>query len=155
MAQTVVPGHGAQGPGPGTVEAAARWRRRLASPVGATLAAGFAAGLVWRVLAVVAADASDLGERQVAADGSFFVLTATLGVLTAIALWRRPGRVPALRLATVLVSATAASALAVAVSWAVGGPLLAAWGGLVVWPWVCAMLVAGVATVRLVLPPRE
>lgn len=128
---------------------------RPVAAVVAVLAVGVGLGLVWRLAAASAAEASDFGERQVAGDGSFFVLAAVLGVLTAVALHRRPGPNPALRLALVLAGSLVASAVAVGVSVVLGGPALFAWGGLLVWPWSTAMLTALAVAVRMLLPGDE
>jgi hypothetical protein len=130
-------------------------KRGLAFPAAVTLTGGVVIGLLWRLIAPFAVDTSDLGERQVSVDGTFFVLVALAGVATALVLRSRPGPVPALRLAVVLVAAVAGSALAVGVSRVLGGPVLVAWGGLLVWPWVTAMIVAVLATIALLLPRRD
>jgi hypothetical protein len=127
----------------------------LAPPLVRLLAAGVVLGGLWRLIAPALSVHSDRGESQVALDGSFFVGAAALGVVTAVVFLRRPGPRPAQRLGLVLVGATAASGLAVAVSWALGGPVLAAWGGLLIWPWVTALLTAVVATARLLTGPAR
>ncbi len=118
------------------------------------LGAGLALGVVWRLVAPVLSGASDRGESQVAVDASFFVMAAALGGVTALAFLRRPGQRPSLRLALLLGGAVAASGLAVAVSWALGGPVLVAWGGLLIWPWATALITALVATVGLLIGDR-
>lgn len=130
-------------------------KRQLVLPAAVTLTVGVVIGMLWRLVAPFAVDTSDLGERQVSVDGTFFVLVALTGVATAWVLRGRPGPVPALRLAVVLVAAVAGSALAVGVSRVLGGPLLVAWGGLLIWPWVTAMIVGVLTTIALLLPRRD
>ncbi len=126
--------------------------REVVPPFAATLAAGVVLGPLWRVAGSFASSRADLGERFVAVDGSFFVLAAALGVLTAAALWARPGPNPALRLAAVLLGSLAGSLIAVAIGVLLGSPALVAWAAVTTWPWVCAMLVALVSAVRLLVP---
>jgi len=107
-------------------------------PLASTLLGGALLGVLWRVVAPLAAGLSDRAETAAAGDGSFFLLAALAGLITAILLHRRPGSSPAGRFLVVFAASAVASALAVGLSMVTGGPRLVAWGGLAVWPLVVA-----------------
>jgi len=107
-------------------------------PLASTLLGGVLLGALWRVVAPLAARLSDRAETAAAADGSFFLLAALAGLITAILLHRRPGRSPARRFLVVFAASAVASPLAVGLCMVTGGPRLVAWGGLAVWPLVVA-----------------
>jgi hypothetical protein len=115
----------------------------------AVLLGGLVLGILWRACVPAAVAMSDAGEGKVAVDASFFLLAAAAGLITGLALWRRPGVNPALRLAVVLVASLAGSALAVGVSRLLGGHVLTVWGGLVVWPTSTTVVVALITIARL------
>jgi hypothetical protein len=113
------------------------------------LLGGLLLGLLWRVCVPAAVAMSDGGEGKVAVDASFFLLAVAAGLITALALWRRPGINPALRLAVVLGAALAGSALAVGVARLLGGHVLTVWSGLLVWPTSTTVVVALMTMSRL------
>jgi hypothetical protein len=124
-------------------------RDQARAPVIGVALAAIALAVCWRVASPVAAHLSDRAEVPVSRDGSFILLAVAFGVLTAVALWRRPGAVPALRLAVVLTAALIGSVLAVFLAGLFGGPRLAAWGVLVTWPLTTAVITALITAVSL------
>ena len=112
--------------------------------------AGVVPGLIWHVVVPRAIAASDEVEHAASVDGSFALITALAGAVTAAAVWRRPGSRPAARLAVVLAGSWLAAGLAVGVSIVLGGPRLSAWGATVVWPVVTALGAAISATLELI-----
>lgn len=119
------------------------------TPLVWVLSGGALLGLAWRLTLPAARAISDRGETEVAGDATFFLLAAAAGLITAIVLVRCPGVTPALRLGVVLAASLLASALAVGLSWLLGGPLPAAWGNLLVWPASTAFWVASTTIFRL------
>lgn len=118
-------------------------------PLASTLLGGVVLGVLWRVAGPFAASVSDRAETAAAEDGSFVLLAAVDGVISAVLLHHRLHRLhshrshrshrgasPVRQFLLVLGGSVLASGLAVGLSVLTGGPRLTAWGGLAVWPLV-------------------
>jgi hypothetical protein len=117
------------------------------------LVTGVLIGALWALLAPSLARSADLGESRVAVDGVLGLLGAGAGVLTAIVLVVVPGPRPPVRLAVVLVAATAANVLAAFVGLRLGVQVIGAPGVAVLWPLVTAVLTAFRMLAALVIFP--
>lgn len=117
------------------------------------LAAGLVLGAIWGLSAPVLASSADLGESKVTVDGLLALLGIGAGVVTSVGLAIAPGPRPPLRLAVVLVAATAANLMAVLMGRAIHGLTLGALGVALLWPLTAAVLTALRILASFILAP--
>jgi hypothetical protein len=120
----------------------------------AVLVAGLVLGEIWALWAPSLADSADLGESKVTVDGLLALLGIGAGVLTAVGLAIVPGPRPPIRLAVVLLAATAGNLLAVLAgvthTLSLGAP-----GVALLWPLTTAVLTALRTLASFVFSPDD